>query len=191
MPGFLAKTGLDSIKIGSHKVPIALIGGVAALAGVFLVLRARQSKQQVATVGTPAANSGVNPAVGYSGGNPAVGMDSAMLANLSQQLTGLRQSIVGNTPSAPTSNASVAGIRFGNWGSETSHDVYNAAGQIVGTLPFGAGIKITGPAVQEGVAFRDKPGLSAPVGVYPILGPAGTPAFIQTVDVGGWSPITG
>lgn len=96
--GFLARSGLDSINVGGHKVPIALIGGIAALAGVFLVLRARSQRSQVATVGQvpgSAAESGF--------GMPLPGTDvGPALANISQQLNQLsQQGLAGPVPAAP------------------------------------------------------------------------------------------
>lgn len=93
--GFLAKTGLDSIKVGGHKIPIALIGGVAALAGVVLVLRARSQGSQVGAVGQAPATA-ADTGFGALGFQPDV---SGALANISQQLTDLSQSA--SSSSAP------------------------------------------------------------------------------------------
>lgn len=100
MSGFLAKTGLDSIKVGSHKVPIALIGGAAALAGVILVLRARSKGSPVATVGAV----GQAPATAADTGFGNFGPDfTGALANITQQLTNL--SHVPAVNGAPVSSA--------------------------------------------------------------------------------------
>lgn len=96
------KGGADSIDVAGHKIPIQLIGGIAAVVGVLLVLRARKSGQNVAAVGTP-ANTGVNPVIdSFSGGS--TGSDiSGQLSNITQQLTSLGQSGI-NSPntSGPT-----------------------------------------------------------------------------------------
>lgn len=85
--GILAKTGLDTLKVGGHKVPIALVGGVAAVITVVLVLRARSQGAQLASVGQAPAT-----AAGSSFGLPLPGTDvGPALANLSQQLTNLEQ----------------------------------------------------------------------------------------------------
>lgn len=96
MPLF-AKGGLDSFNIAGHKIPIQLLGGLAAVAGVLLIIRARQSGSNVASVGT-APSTTVDPSL--LGFGTTTGSDfSAQLANITQQLTALQQS--GNTP-APT-----------------------------------------------------------------------------------------
>ena len=105
--GFLARSGLDSIDIGGHKIPIALIGGVAALAGVFLVIRARNQGQSVAAVGSAPATAAAG---GF--GLPAPGADvGPALADISQQLTTLGQGV--NTPSSSTSTPVPAGSQPG------------------------------------------------------------------------------
>jgi hypothetical protein len=96
--GLLAKSGKDSINIAGHKIPIALIGGVAALAGVILVLRARSQGSNVATVGQApytAASTGF--------GTSSFGPDySGALANISQELATLQQGVGTSGPATPT-----------------------------------------------------------------------------------------
>ena len=102
--GLLAKSGLDSIKLGGHKVPIALIAGGIALVGVIAVLRARQRGQQVAVGQAPAS------AADTGFGLPPPGADvGPALANLSQQLTSLGTSINGSASSASSVNATIRG----------------------------------------------------------------------------------
>lgn len=87
------------LKIGGHTIPWPAVGAVAAVASVLLVLRARSTGGQVVSAGTPAA------AADTSGGS-VFGLDQeAQLANLSQQLTNLQQSLAG-TAAATTSSTS-------------------------------------------------------------------------------------
>lgn len=163
--GFLAKSGLDSIKIGGKKIPIALIGGVAAVAGVILFIRARQSGSNVAQVGTvPAANTGVNPAV-YSGGG-LVADPTAALANLNQQLTGIQQSLTQApqpvAPPAPLMTLTLRqrfqtqfpgslGYDYGPAGPAGVLPLYNVQGgiaQSAGNVAYGSSLTETGVPVQ-------------------------------------------
>lgn len=83
----------DSINIGGHKLPIALVGALAAVFGVLVVMRARQSGANVAGAGAQAA-----PGYGSLGPSSFAPDNSAALANLSQQLTGIQQQL--NQPPA-------------------------------------------------------------------------------------------
>lgn len=83
----------DSINLFGHKFPIALVGGVAALAGVFLILRARQSGGSVASIGNAPAGGAI-PAFGSSFAPDP----SAALANISSQLSNLQGSLNGSNP---------------------------------------------------------------------------------------------
>lgn len=96
--GLLAKSGLDSLKIGGHKIPIGLLAAGVGLAGVVVVLRARQQGQQVASVGQAPIN-----AADLSSGLPLPSTDpGAQLANISQQLTSLTQAVItAPAPAAP------------------------------------------------------------------------------------------
>jgi hypothetical protein len=79
----------DAINIGGHKFPIALVGGLAAVATVILVLRARSQGAQVASVGAaPAATDLSTLSAGVAGQT-----DAATLANLQAQLGNLQQSL--------------------------------------------------------------------------------------------------
>ena len=95
--GFLSKTGKDSIDIAGHKIPIALIGGLAAVAGVLLLLRARSQGAGVTAGSPPAAvatGAATDPVTGLPlqlGAFPS--SDAASLANIEQQLTGIQQQI--------------------------------------------------------------------------------------------------
>jgi hypothetical protein len=85
--GILAKTGLDSLKIGGHKVPFGLLAAGVGLAGVVVVLRARQQGQQVANVGQAPAT-----AADTGFGLPLPATDpGAQLADITSQLTGISQ----------------------------------------------------------------------------------------------------
>lgn len=89
--GFFAKTGKDSINIAGHKIPIALLGGIAALGGVLLIIRARQSGSNVVSAGNQAQLPSItNTSPDYSGA----------LANISAQLTNLSQNGVNSAPGA-------------------------------------------------------------------------------------------
>jgi hypothetical protein len=103
--GFLARSGLDSIRIAGHKVPIALLAGLVALIGVVAILRARQRGQQVGSVGAApatAADSAFGLPVPSSDVGPA-------LANLSQQLNDLSQSVTGSNASPAPSLVTLEG----------------------------------------------------------------------------------
>ena len=101
--GLLAKTGLDSLKIGGHKVPFGLLAAGVGLAGVIVVLRARQSGQQVAQVGQAPAT-----AADTGFGLPLPASDpGAQLADISSQLTSLSRSING-----PAASAAAAPLSF-------------------------------------------------------------------------------
>lgn len=189
--GLLAKSGKDSIDIAGHKIPIALIGAVVAVVGVVLFMRAR-SQGSSAAVGAVPANTGVNPVIDQFSSQASA--DAASLANLNQQLVGISQQLNAG-PAAPApagpapgtalpTNATVGGIRFGNVGNETTHGIFNAQGVQVGSLPFGAGVDITGAPVP----ITDPRGITNTE--YPIVGPGGSVAYINSVDVGGFTPVT-
>lgn len=166
----------DAINLGGHKLPIPLVAAAAALLGVLVVLRHRQTGGSVATVGAPPVSS---PASAAFGGFGFQADPSAALANLSQQLTSLQQQQT-TPPASPTLQQTVTlitGFRFGDTGNEPGVQVYNAAGQLVPNvwLPKGAIERVTGPAL--------------PGGLIPIAGPAGTTEYVSRLDVAGWSPI--
>lgn len=96
--GLFARTGKDSIDLAGHKIPIALIGGVAALLTVVLVLRARSRGSNVASVGAQPGSPYTAASTGF--GTGAVSPDyGPALANLSQQLTNLgQQSLAAPSP---------------------------------------------------------------------------------------------
>lgn len=99
--GLLPQGGIN---VAGHKIPWEAIGAIAALAGVFLVIRARQQGAAVASVGQqPAPTSAIDSSL--SGFNPFSPDPTAALANIEQQLVQLQQTGV-NSPSAPTPAAS-------------------------------------------------------------------------------------
>lgn len=95
----LPKGGLN---IAGHKIPWEAVAAVAAVVSVLLVIRARQSGQNVASVGTP-VNSPYSAAMtGFGNFSPDY---SAQLANITQQLTTLEHSVNGPVPPpTPTPN---------------------------------------------------------------------------------------
>lgn len=137
--GILAKTGLDTLKIGGHKVPIALIGGAAAVVTVVLVLRARSQGAQVASVGQAPFT-----AAGTGFGLPAPGADvGPALANLSQQLTALQQ----GTPlaaQAPRLTPNLGDVPI--W----LHSSPSAESGVAAVIRPGSTLTPAGPAVQGG-----------------------------------------
>lgn len=104
--GFLAKSGLDSLKIAGHKVPIGLLAAGVGVAGLIVVMRARQQGRTVGQVGqapATAADSGF--------GLPLGGVDPGVaIAGLSQQLNDLSQSLHPPGPAAPTETLVVTGL---------------------------------------------------------------------------------
>ena len=194
MSGILAKTGLDSIKLGGHKVPIALIGGVAAVAGVLLVLRARKQGSGLAAgavPGTVPANTGVNPVVDQFGSSMLQNSDAAALANLSQQLVGLQQAVNGPVGGAPA----VPQINVANWTQKGSGFVYN---QGIGAVSEGGQnfFQLTPAAAAAYSPYDPRVGwtggtqyLASAPGVFTPIIP-GTPTAPGTVIYGA-SPING
>lgn len=171
----------DSINLGGHKFPIALIGGIAAVVGVLLVLRARKSGQNVAVGAQP--NMGVNPAIDYGLGSTSPDY-SAALANLSQQLTNL-QNINGPT-SAPAQQVQgyLAGsgnpfLQGGPYG-RAQIPIYSGPGgvgtSIEGYLPFGTGIVPSGNAIQS-IWGTDS------IQNIPIALPGGVTGYVHSTDI--------
>jgi hypothetical protein len=150
----LAKTGLDSLKIGGHKIPIGLVAAGVGLVGVIVVLRARQQGQQVAQVGQApltAADAGF--------GLPLPGTDpGAQLADISQQLTTLSQSINSAPSSTSAGNAGAPSVTAGSsfWSSGLipiyPADVANKRGLLgqiqVGGIPVGSHLTVKGNPFQ-------------------------------------------
>jgi hypothetical protein len=148
--GFLARSGLDSIRIAGHKVPIALLAGLVALIGVVAILRARQQGRQVAVGASPAtaADSGFGLSLPSSDPGPA-------LANISQQLTNLAQGINGPSGTgASTAPRVTAGSSFWSTGLIPIYpaDTANQHGLLqqiqVGGIPVGALLNVKGPPQQ-------------------------------------------
>lgn len=75
----------DAINVGGHKLPLPLVGALAALGGAILILRARSRGSSVAAAGTPALLPD-QTSVGVLGQG-----QEAQLANIEQQLAGLGQ----------------------------------------------------------------------------------------------------
>ena len=94
----------DSLNIGGHKFPIALIGGLAAVAGVLLVLRARSQGSRVASVGQQPMTADLS-GFGTQGFLPD---QSAALANIQASLSNLSGDLQGFNK-APGSAAAVSG----------------------------------------------------------------------------------
>lgn len=171
----------DSINIGGHKFPIALIGGLAAVATVIIVLRARQQGQNVASVGQ--APSALDPSL--SGFSPDL---STELADLSAQIAGLQNGINSGPAPTPTSSpletamirafGAFAGTSFGGWdtsGQSGPPAYLNPAGtgptidlpfgsvwQVLGMSPSGL-IELLGPTGDVWINPRDISGYSGPV----------------------------
>lgn len=90
----------NSINIAGHKVPIALLGVLAAAAGVLVVMRSRSSGSNVASAGTPSLAD--QQSVGVLGQG-----QEAQLANLAQGLATLSQQL---NPPATTVTAAPTGF---------------------------------------------------------------------------------
>src|SRR2546423_7167728 len=150
--GFLARSGLDSIKLAGHKVPIGLIAAGVGLAGVVVVLRARQQGHQVGSVGQ-APGSAAETGFGL----PLPGTDpGAQLANISAQLTSLSQSI--NGPPSSTGSGTAGGITAGSsfWNSglipiyspHTANLKGNLSSVQIGGIPGGTHLTQKGAPLQ-------------------------------------------
>lgn len=117
--GILARSGLDSIKLGGHKVPIALIAGVIALVGVIAILRARSTGSSASVGAAPSSSpyTAASSGFGTQGFSPDY---SGALANLSAQLTSLGQGLnsPASTPAptvAPSPVSLIGGGPQGTW----------------------------------------------------------------------------
>lgn len=95
----LPKGGLN---IGGHKIPWEAVGAVAAVVGVILVIRARQQGTNVASVGNAPGSAGfaTNP---Y--GNSFLPDNSGALANITEELAALQQSINQQSINAPAQSS--------------------------------------------------------------------------------------
>lgn len=151
--GLLAKSGLDSIKIGGHKVPIALIAGGIALVGVVAVLRARQGGGQVASIGqgpATAAGSGFGTPLPSSDPGPAI-------ADLAAQLNSIGQSINASnstSSSAPQIFANSQPAGYGGAGIPIFGNP-NDPSTYLGTIDWGSLLKVSGsPTTGRQVADR-------------------------------------
>lgn len=156
--GILAKSGLDSIKVGGHKIPIALLAGIVAVIGVILLMRARSQGATVGSVGqAPATAAGSG--FGVQGFTPDT---SGALANISQQLTSLsqQQSTAGAAPPTgltesapvgfPTSGYGTIPLYLNPGGTRWSAQDTTAGGNLAAWLPWNSPIRITGAPVQAG-----------------------------------------
>ena len=92
----LPKGGLQ---VAGHRIPWEAIAAIAGVAGVILVIRARQQGSSVAAVGQAPATA-ADTGFGAAGFSPDY---SAALANISQQLTNLQQAGINAPASSPTS----------------------------------------------------------------------------------------
>jgi hypothetical protein len=143
--GLFAKTGKDSINLFGHKVPIALIGGVAALLTVLLVLRARRSGANVAAVGAAPGSPYTAAASGFGTGSTAPDYSGA-LANLSAQLTSLSQGLAAPTP-APAPSVPVGLVGGGPEGAWSIPLSTAPGGPIVSWLKPGTQVTLAGAPV--------------------------------------------
>jgi hypothetical protein len=146
----------DTINVAGHKFPIALVGGIAAAAMVVVVLRARQQGQNVASAGQAprtAAETGF--------GLPLPGADvGPALANLSQQLTDLRQSsISAPAPAQLGETATLSKMAYPGFGQVPLFSSPGTAwqGLIAGWQDAGTSIRLTGVS-QTGPASEGQPG---------------------------------
>lgn len=120
------------INVAGHKIPWEAIAALAGVAGVILVIRARQSGQTVAAVGQAPSTAA---ATGF--GTAAPVDDSAQLANITQQLTNLSQAIAGSPPTpAPAPPAAAT----------------QPAAQLVHVEPVGTPVVVRGRLVGTPVA---------------------------------------
>lgn len=174
------------IEIAGHKVPWEAIGAIAALAGVFLVIRARQQGSNVASVGQPPA-SAIDPSLlGFGSTSPDF---SAALANLSQQVGSLQQTGI-NTPSTPAAPTSWVGTLRGNVNPESGQSfagtvnipIFSSPGVSTGgTLGELSNVTITGAPVTGAYGSGSR-------AYYPIQGPGGT-EYVLAQDVTGFQAI--
>lgn len=172
-PGLFAKTGKDSINLFGHKIPIALIGGVAALGGVLLLLRAR-SQGQTASVGAAPAQASSPYTAASSGFGSSFSPDySAALADISQQLTSLSQAGINGAPT-PAASAPALVTLVGQPGYRT-----NSAGQALLAL-------WNGPSISSGEFSELPAGTQLATAGVPVQGqPFASSSFWQPVSVGG------
>lgn len=101
------------VNIAGHKIPWEAIAALAGVAGVILIIRARQQGANVAAVGHPPAGPYDAAMSGF--GSTGFAPDySAALANISGQLTSLQQGALSVTPSpAPVAPGPALAIPLG------------------------------------------------------------------------------
>jgi hypothetical protein len=96
----------DAINVGGHKIPLALVGAVAAVAGVIVVWRARSTHSNVASVGAAPNPGGYDPNAQPVNFAPD---PSAALSNISTQLGALTSSLNSGPSAAASSTAPASG----------------------------------------------------------------------------------
>ena len=104
----------DAVNVGGHKLPLPVVGAVVGVLGLVLILRARSKGSSVAAVGTAPATLPDTSSVGVLGNG-----QEAQLANLSQQLAGIQQSMnatpaANATPATPDLNK-IGVLSFDRW----------------------------------------------------------------------------
>lgn len=170
------------VNIAGHKIPWEAIAAIAGVAGVILVIRARQQGSNVASVGqqpASAATSAIDPSLFGFGSTGFTSDPTAALADLSQQIAALQQTgINGSTTSVQQRTVTLQG--------EPGYRT-NAAGQALLAL-------WNGPGVASGEFSELPAGTQLISGGVPIAGQtyAGS-SFWQPVVVGGqtkyvWAP---
>lgn len=147
------------ISIAGHKVPWEAIAALAGVAGVILVIRARQQGQNVVAAGQAAA---VPYTAASSGFGSSFSPDySGALANISQQLTSLTQTAGIN--GTPAQNVGGAPASFGHVTSDSGGG-YILSGPNPAAAPLGffssSPLSVLGPAVAgSNYAGSTSPGL--------------------------------
>lgn len=188
--GLFAKTGKDSINIAGHKIPIALLAGVGALAMVVVVLRARSQGQNVAQVGTQATTTAADTGFGWGSMAPDY---SAALANISTQLASLQSGTgtSGTAVATPSASGPVAALLSGGdpsslyaWvagkGWQTGEPVWGPQGNAAAALA----VVPVGSVLQEiGVPNQFGPGQE-------VVLPGGQIGFVNPTQIGGTAPLT-
>jgi hypothetical protein len=169
------------LSVAGHKIPWEAIAALAGVAGVILIIRARQQGSNVAAVGQAPATA-ADTGFGAAGFTPD---NSAQLADLSAQITSLQQSLAGApapsgaaaaTPEMAIIRAfgSLAGTAFGGWDTSghsgpPAYTNPNGTGPTI-DLPFGSSWQVLG--------FQN--------GLEELLGPAGQDVWINPRDISGY-----
>jgi hypothetical protein len=166
----------------------AYAAGAAAIVGVIALYQRGKGTAAGQAASAQASSPYASSLQGQLNYPPTVVVTPGGLTNTQPTAT---QQPSGSTASvSPSSNAQVAGVRFGETGQETGQGIWLDQGgtlKQVGQLPFGSGIQITGAAQQKQLPAP----WNTPTTAYPIAGPSGQQLWIQAVDVGSWTPGSG